>query len=123
MDEPITPGYYWAQWASEPDGQPIIVEVSDFYAPPLEVYTIGDDTNHTLDSFIFLERIPPHKPTVIIKYWSLHSWPYSIDQSPMTDDKELRTIEVSPDEIYTKNGKRYYRMVCGHGEYVDLLVE
>ena len=46
----------------------------------------------------------------------------SIDE--VIDDANIETIDVDESKLITrKNGNRYYRMVIGHGEHVDLLVD
>ena len=38
-------------------------------------------------------------------------------------DRPITRIKVPIKDTFFKDGKRYYRMVCGHGDYIDLLVE
>jgi hypothetical protein len=58
---------------------------------------------------------------VIVRYWVKNTWPYSIDRK--IDGARIETIEVAENEIFKKNGKRYYRLQSGHGVTTDLLVE
>ena len=39
------------------------------------------------------------------------------------ENKPIFKRKVLKEEVFIKKGKPYYRMVCGHGDYVDLLVE
>ena len=38
-------------------------------------------------------------------------------------DKPIIRIKVPVKNTFIKNGEQYYRMICGHGDYIDLLVE
>lgn len=58
--------------------------------------------------------------TYEVAYIRKNSWPYSIDEGVKG---ERETIQVKKSETFVKHGKRYYRMRCGIGTYVDLFVE
>ena len=77
---------------------------------------------------------PSHEPerdlshpgrTVIVRFWRLASWPYSIDELTAEQQSmaQIRTIEVPWSETYVRDGKRYYEMVVGYRESRELLVE
>ena len=59
-----------------------------------------------------------------VYYWrGTDSWPFSIEEDPESRNGVLESIEVSENEIYTKKGKRYYNLQCGHGTNIKLLVQ
>ena len=38
-------------------------------------------------------------------------------------NKPITKITIPEKDTFIKNGKQYYRMICGHGDYIDLLVD
>jgi len=58
---------------------------------------------------------------IIVRYWTKDTWPYSIDNKP--EDAEKAILEVDTSETFFHEGKRYYRLVSGHGCYTDLLIK
>ena len=38
-------------------------------------------------------------------------------------NKPIEKITVLKKDVFINNGEQYYRMICGHGDYIDLLVE
>lgn len=66
----------------------------------------------------------PKEEKVIIRYKEYYTRPWSIDyEADFIKDATIETMEVPTKEIYTKDGKRYYHCVIGHGDSVELLVE
>lgn len=58
--------------------------------------------------------------TFTVTYTIKNSWPYSIEDNVKGEQEK---ITVKKCETFVKHGKRYYRMHCGIGTYVDLFVE
>lgn len=63
--------------------------------------------------------------TFTVRFWRVSSWPYSIDSewAAAQPGAEVEQFEVSDDETYVKDGRRYYHCVTGHGTSQELLVE
>ena len=38
-------------------------------------------------------------------------------------NKPIEKMTVLKKDVFINNGEQYYRMICGHGDYIDLLVD
>lgn len=57
---------------------------------------------------------------ITVFFFRKNSWPFSIDEK--IEGATVHAINVPISRIFLKNNKKYYKMVCGHGDDIDLLI-